>query len=546
MIKTPPAKSGSPSSPPRERRAGFRWTICALIFFATTVNYLDRQLFSLLIPFFESELRLGPTDLALINVSFVIPYGVAMIFVGQWIDRVGVGKGLGNSFLLWNVASMGHALVNSFSGFIGMRFLLGLGESGMFPAAVKTVTEWFPARERSLATGVFNAGANCGAILAPLLGVWLAATYGWRTCFVLTGLVGLIWIVFWNRLYRPPTEHPRVTPEELLIIQADGEPPTEKIGLAQLFSIRPIYGLAVAKALSDAPWWFYLTWMPKFLVDQFGLKPGFMALAIPVIYIVADVGSIAGGWASSRLIARGWDVGPARKLTMLVCAVLVLPVCVVGNLVGSGPIVGVPSVYWAVLIVAVAAGAHQGWSSNLFTLVSDTVPKRAVAVAVGGINGFAMVGVSAMQFFVGSYVQLTSSYTLPFIVAGTLYLVALVILQLWIPQVRPVAPGWPARMGLVALGAAVVLGGLGLMQYVLNRPPYGSLADYQAKRQIELRASAPPVVAAEAKVDWMAARWYVWQTPEGPKRELVKLDTAGRPFVEQKGADAPKYAGPRF
>lgn len=526
---------------------GFRWSICALIFFATTVNYLDRQLFSVLVPFFENDLKLGPTDLALINVSFILPYGISMIFVGRYIDRVGIRKGLASIFLLWNLASIGHALVRGFSGFLGMRFLLGVSEAGMFPAAVKTMTNWFPAKERSFATGVFNAGSNLGAMLAPMLGVWLATSFGWRICFIVTGAVGLIWVLFWNRYYRSPEEHPRVSADELAHIQSDREEVTEPITYRQLFGIREVYGLGIAKALSDAPWWLYLTWMPKFLIDQFHVTPAFMALAIPVIYIVADGGSIAGGWMSSALIHRGKSIGAARKLTMLLCALLVLPVMTVGLLVDHAPILGIPPVFWAVAIVALAAGAHQGWSCNLFTLVSDTVPKNSVAVAVGAINGFAMVGVSAMQLFVGRSVQLTSSYTLPFVVAGSLYLVALLAIQLFIPKVEPAKVDRKAKMAYVFGGTVVVLIGLGMLQYEVNRPPYASTLDYQTVRGGQIHASKPPTEGPTAKVGWMDARWYLWRTEgDKPKLELVKFDTRGLPFVEAKGAAAPHYEGPNL
>ena len=525
--------------------SGFRWTICALIFFATTINYLDRQLFSLLVPFFEDDLKLGPTDLALINVSFILPYGFAMIFVGRFIDRVGIKRGLGATFLLWNVASIGHGLVNSLSGFMGIRFLLGVGESGMYPAAVKTMTDWFPIKERSLATGYFNAGANAGAILAPLLGVAIATAFGWRICFLVTGGIGIFWIFFWNRHYREPAQHPRVSESELAYINSDNDPPAPAMSFSQLFGLRPVYGLAIAKALSDAPWWFYLTWMPKFLTDQFKVSAGFMALAIPVIYIIADGGSIFGGWLSSRLIKQGRAVGPARKLAMLTCAVAVLPVMAVGFLVDAPPLLGIPTVFWAVAITALAAGAHQGWSCNLFTLISDTVPKSSVAMAVGFINGSAMIGVSAMQFFVGRSVQVTGSYTLPFIVAGGLYLVALLVIQLFIPVVRPYVPQKLAKIPLVIAGGVAVLAGLGTLQYELNKPPYASLSNYESLRQAELKAPTPGIEGPAAKVGWMDARWFKWQLPDGKSKfELVKLDTRGKPFVEGKGAAASKYKGP--
>jgi MFS transporter, ACS family, hexuronate transporter len=528
------------------RMSSVRWTVCALIFFATTVNYLDRQLFSLLVPFFEDDLKLGPTDLALINVSFILPYGFTMIFVGRFIDRVGIKKGLSASFLLWNIASICHALVQSLTGFMGIRFLLGLGESGMYPAAVKTMTDWFPVRERSLATGYFNAGANLGAILAPLVGVWVATAYGWRECFLITGGIGIIWIFFWQVKYRNPAENPEVSPEELAHIHSDGAAPVAPISYAQLFGMRPVYALALAKALSDAPWWFYLTWMPKFLVDQFHVTPIFMGFAIPVIYIVADGGSIFGGWFSSRLIKQGKAVGPARKTAMLVCALAVLPVMTVGGLVDRPDLAGIPTVFWAVAITALAAGAHQGWSANLFTMISDTVPKSGIAMAVGAINGFAMVGVSAMQFFVGRSVQQTSSYTLPFVVAGSLYLVALLCLQLILPKVEPVDGIKRASIPLVILGGVGVLIGLGILQYELNKPPYESLNAYIAKRPSELKTTTAAFVGPTAKIGWMNGQWYRYQLPDGKtKWELIKFDTRNMPFIESKGTKAARYKGPK-
>ncbi len=539
------ASNNSAQGSPLRPLSSVRWTICALIFFATTVNYLDRQLFSNLTHYFENELRLGPTDLALINVSFILPYGIAMMFVGRLIDRIGTRSGLAIAFVLWSVAAIGHSLVRGLWGFIGFRFLLGLGECAMFPSGVKAMTDWFPRKERALATGWFNAGSNVGAMLAPIMAVKLADAYGWRTCFLVTGALGICWIYFWLKNFWQPSDHPKVSASELEYINSDSEPPTERLSFSQLFAIKPLYALLAAKALSDAPWWLYLTWMPKFLIDQFHVTTQFMMYAVPVIYIIADVGSVAGGWLSSTLIKSGRSVGDSRKLAMLVCAVCVLPVMSVGFLVDSGPLLGIAPVYWAIGIVSLAAGAHQGWSCNMFTLISDTVPKSSISMAVGVINGFGMVGVSAYQLFVGRSVQLTSTYKLPFIVAGTLYLVALAIIQLVMPRVEPARTDRRANMGYVFLGAMACLAGLGYLQFLNNKPPFTSLQNYFTVRQEQLHAVSPPFQSSSAKVGWMTADWYRWILPDRKEKfELIKFDTRGYPFIEPKGAKAPGYLGP--
>jgi len=525
---------------------GFRWTICALIFVATTVNYLDRQLFSQLVPYFEDDLRLGPTDLALLNVGFSLPYGMVMIFVGRFLDRVGLGRGLGATYLLWSLALIAHGVLTSLSGFLGLRVLLGVGESAMYPAGVKSVTDWFPRRDRALGTGIFNGGGSFGALLAPIIvGFFIGNGGSWKTCFAVTGGVGLVWLFFWRRLYREPEEHPRVSEAELAYIRSDAEGVPKPISYNQLFAIRPVYGLMLAKALSDAPWWFLLLWMPKILVDQFHLTAKTMALMLPIIYLVADAGSIGGGWVSSHLVRRGMAVGPARKLTMLVCATLVVPVISIGGLVGHAPIAGVSCAVLATVILAIVAAAHQGWSSNLFTLISDSVPSGSIAMATGAINGAAMIGVSAFQFFVGRVVQLTSSYTIVFFVAGSLYLVALGVLQLFMPKVEMSKAERSVNLRWVWLGAFGVLAGLGWLQYETNRPPYGSLRDYVVTRAGEIKATGAPAEGPPAQVGWMAARWYAWPVANGKsKLELIKFDRADRPIVESKGAGAPKYKGP--
>lgn len=521
-----------------------RWTICALLFFATTINYLDRQLFSLLIPFFENELRLGPTDLALINVSFLLSYGFGMVFVGRWIDRVGTRKGLTATFLLWNVASAAHAFVGSIGGFAAIRFVLGVGEAGNFPSAVRTVAEWFPKKERALATGLFNCGSNVGAILAPLLAVRIAEAYGWRACFLFLGGIGVVWIFFWTRLYRRPEEHPKVSPEELAHIRSDAKESTEALGVSEVFGMRPVYAIAMAKFFTDAPWWFYLTWLPKFLVGEFKLTPTFMAYAIPVVFIVADVGAIGGGWLSSKLIASGRSVGTARKLAMLACALAAVPVMAVGQLVDVPSVAGIPSVYIAVGLISLAAAAHQGWSSNLYTLVSDTLPRPAMATVVGIKTAFGVVGGAIFQIFVGRSLTLTGSYAVPFLLAGGLYLVGLLVLHLLLPRVEPVVPKRRVPMAAIVGGGLAMLASIAALQFALNRPPYASVAEYRATRSAQLGATGAPVEGPAAHVGWMDARWYLWPTAQGTKAELVKLDRDGRPIVESRGAGANGYTGP--
>ncbi|WP_437679258.1 MFS transporter [Sorangium sp. So ce131] len=536
------------ASPVVPARAGVmtrtRWTVCALLFFATTINYLDRQLFSLLVPFFENDLRLGPTDLALINVSFLLAYGFGMVFVGRWIDRVGTRKGLSATFLLWNVASAAHAFVGSFGGFAAIRFLLGVGEAGNFPSAVRTVAEWFPKKERALATGLFNCGSNVGAILAPLLAVRIAEAYGWRACFLTLGGVGVVWIAFWMRFYRRPEEHPKVSPEELAHIRSDAKESTEALGVGEVFGMRPVYAVAMAKFFTDAPWWFYLTWLPKFLVGEFKLTPTFMAYAIPVVFIVADIGAIGGGWISSRLIASGRSVGASRKLAMLACALAAVPVMAVGQLVDVPSVAGIPSVYVAVAILSLAAAAHQGWSSNLYTLVSDTLPRPAMATVVGIKTAFGVVGGALFQIFVARSLTLTGSYALPFLLAGSLYLVGLLVLHLLLPRVEPVVPKRRVPQAVIVAGGLAMLAGIAATQFTLNRPPYGSVADYRATRTAQLSATGAPTEGPAARVGWMDARWYLWPTAKGTKAELVKFDRDGRPIVETRGAGAKGYTGP--
>ena len=527
----------------------YRWWIVVLLFFSTTINYTDRQLFSNLVPYFEDELRLGPMDLAHINVAFLLTYGLGMALVGRFVDRVGVRVGLALTFLLWNVASVGHALVYSVGGFIAIRILLGIGEAGNFPSAIKTVAEWFPRRERALATGWFNCGSNVGAVLTPLLVPVIALHFGgWRGCFATLGGVGLIWLFFWLRIYRSPEDEPRVSPAELAYIRSDPPDTVGRIGVLTLLGQRQVYGTSVARFFTEAPWWFYLTWIPKFLSDRFDLGAYKLGLAVAAIYIVADVGSVGGGWIASVLLRRGWSLNVARKGALLVAALGTLPIVSVAWLEGGSTVFGIPPVWIAVSVVALAAASHQAWSSNIYTTVSDTLPRSAIATTVGINTAFGSVGSALFQLLVAVWLVRTGNYALPFILAGTLYLVGLLALHLILPRLEPAQIDVDARSRVRwwqvgAVFAAIAIALVSLQTY-LNKPPYRSVDRYLAERGAALHAIGH-VDGPAAKVGWQDARWIVWRLPDGrEKLDLIKLDRDGRPSIDAAGASNHKYVGP--
>jgi ACS family hexuronate transporter-like MFS transporter len=316
-----------------------------------------------------------------------------------------------------------------------MRFLLGLGEAGNFPASIKTVAEWFPRKERALATGIFNSGTNVGALLTPLVVPWITLTWGWRWAFVLTGLTGFVWVVWWMRAYRPPEEHPRLSPAELAHIRSDPPEATTPVAWANLIGHRQTWAFALGKFMTDPIWWLYLFWIPDFLSRNHGLDLKSIGLPLVVIYLVADVGSIGGGWLSSALIKRGWATNSARKAAMLVCALAVVPI-VFASQTGS--------LWTAVALVSVAAAAHQGWSANLFTLTSDMFPRRAVGSVVGFGGMAGAVGGMLIAIVVGEILQRTGSYVPIFLMAGFTYLAALVVIQLLVPRLEPAKLGGEA------------------------------------------------------------------------------------------------------
>jgi ACS family hexuronate transporter-like MFS transporter len=408
----------------------YRWVICSLLFFATTINYIDRQVLGILATdqTFKTAIGWNEAQYGYVNTAFQGAYALGLLVVGRLMDRFGTRKGFSFAICFWSVAAMAHALARSAVGFGAARFALGLGEAGNFPASIKTVAEWFPKKERALATGIFNSGSNVGAIVAPLVVPYIAVTYGWQWAFIITGTLGFVWLIFWQLTYRRPEEHPRIKPAELAHIQSDPPEPTTPIPWARLFPHRQTWAFAIGKFLTDPIWWVYLFWLPKFLNTNYGLNITQIGLPLVVIYVTADIGSIGGGWLSSTLIKRGWTVNKARKLAMLICALAVVPIMFAAH---------ASNLWVAVALVSLAAAAHQGWSANIFTMTSDMFPRRAVGsvVGIGGTAG--SIGGMLIATTVGLILQYTGSYLPIFIMAGSAYLVALAIIQVLVPRLEP-------------------------------------------------------------------------------------------------------------
>lgn len=413
---------------------GYRWTIVALLFFATTINYLDRQVIGILAPTLQRDLGWSEIDYGRIVSWFSLSYGIGLLLMGRLIDRIGVRRGFSFSIVVWSLAAMGHAFARTVGGFSFARGLLGLGEAGNFPAAIKGVAEWFPKKERALATGIFNAGSNVGAMVAPILVPAIALAWGWQWAFIITGAIGFVWLAVWLLVYRPPRAHPRVSPAELQYIQSDAiEPVPQNSGALPWFRLlrhRQTWVFIVGKAMTDPVWLFYLFWLPKFLDTTYGVTLSGLAAPLIAIYVFADIGSVAGGWMSSSLIARGATVNRGRKLTLLVAALLIVPTMFAPR---------ANDLWLAVGLVSVAAAAHQWWSANLFTTVSDMIPARAVATVIG-MGGFAGA-MSAMisQRITGYILEVTNSnYAVVFSFFGFAYLIALWIIHLLAPRMHPV------------------------------------------------------------------------------------------------------------
>jgi ACS family hexuronate transporter-like MFS transporter len=423
---------------PGSKGSHIRWIVCGLLFFATTINYVDRQVISILK---QSVILTWPgwSELQYGRVVgyFQLAYAVTMVFAGMLIDRIGIRKGFAIAIVWWSLAAMGHALSGSVLAFGLSRVLLGIGEAANFPASIKAVAEWFPRKERALATGIFNSGTNIGAVITPVVVAWILETLGhWQWVFVLSGSLGFLWLIFWLSNYRSPGEHPRISDAELSLLQIEPRPPSEKVTVRvilrswlKLLRYRQTWAFALGKGMTDPVWWVWLFWIPGFLYKKFGVDIKNMWGPIFVIYTMASVGSIGAGWLPSRFIKSGWSVNAARKTAMGICAACAVPVIFAGL---------TDHIWTAVLLIGLACGAHQGWSANIFTLSSDMFPRRAVGSVVGiggcagGLGGYFIANI------VGWVLNRNANNYMPiFLAAGFIYLLALAIVHLLAPRLEP-------------------------------------------------------------------------------------------------------------
>ncbi len=407
----------------------YRWQIVALLFFATTINYIDRQVIGLLKPFIEKDLGWTEISYGHIVTAFQVAYAIGLLISGRFLDKVGTRIGFSLAIIVWSIGGMFHAAAKNVVGFGMARFVLGLGESANFPASVKTVAEWFPRRERALASGIFNSGSNVGAIVAPLIVTYITLNFGWRWAFIITGSFGFIWLIFWLLLFKIPSSHPKITKEELDYISSDSEEiQGNSLKVKELLRLRQTYGICLSRFVTEWVWWFFLFWAPDFLKKTQGVNIKEMVLPLIIIYTFASFGGIGGGWVSGHFIKTGKSIDKARKTSILICAIAVLPLI-------FAPVVS--NMWISILLISMAAAAHQGWASNIFTVTSDIFPKNSVGTVMG-IAGFcgALAGaISATA--IGTILEVTGSYFIVFAMASSAYILAWLILKIMIPEIKP-------------------------------------------------------------------------------------------------------------
>lgn len=427
----------------QEKIGKYRWTICTLVFFATTINYVDRAVISLLKSQLEKEFSWTESDYSNIVVAFQVSYALGLLGVGRLIDKLGTKLGYAFSLIAWSLAAIGHALVKSTMGFVTARAALGISEAGNFPAAIKTTAEWFPKKERAFATGLFNSGTNVGAILAPLTVPFIAAQWGWQWAFILTGMIGLLWLIFWFWLYEHPSKQKRLGAAEYAYIHSDPDEPAANtkeapVQWSKLLTFRQTWAFVLGKFLTDPIWWFYLFWLPGFLKAQYGIDGTGVALPIALVYTISTAGSIIGGWLPLYFINRSWAVFQARKTAMLIYACCVLPVIFAQRL-------GTLNMWAAVGIIGLAAAAHQAWSANIYTTVSDMFPKRAVASVTGiggmagGVGGILIAKLAGALFdYYKAQGHIETGYGIMFFISGVAYLIAWILMQMLVPKMKKI------------------------------------------------------------------------------------------------------------
>jgi len=428
-----------------EQKPNFRWVIVALLFFATTVNYLDRAVISLLKDTLEVEFKWTESDYANIVIAFQTAYALGMLGMGRFIDKIGTKLGYALATFFWSIAAIAHALVTSTFGFFVARAALGITEAGNFPAAIKTVAEWFPKKERALATGIFNSGTNIGAIVAPLTVPFIAVSMGWQWAFIITGAFGFLWLFFWFALYEIPAKHKRLGKAEFDYIHSDKDevqPADEiqgvKVPWFRLLAFKQTWAFVLGKFLTDPVWWFYLFWLPAFLKAEYGLEKTAVALPVALVYTMSSFGSVFGGWLPLYFIRKGWPVFRSRKTSMLIYAFCVMPV-VFAQLLGQ------VNMWLAVIMIGIATSAHQAWSANIFTTVSDMFPKKTVGsvTGIGGMAG-ALGGIliaKAAGLLFDHYKALGSietGYYILFIICGSAYLIAWLVMHFLVPKMQKV------------------------------------------------------------------------------------------------------------
>lgn len=429
---------------PQQAIGKYRWTICSLVFFATTINYLDRAVISLLKSTLSKEFTWSESDYANIVIAFQVCYAVGFLGAGRLIDKLGTKIGYALATALWSVAAVGHALATSTMGFFIARAALGFTEAGNFPAAIKAVAEWFPKKERALATGIFNSGANIGAIIAPLTVPFIASKLGWQWAFVITGLTGFVWLIFWFVLYEVPKKHKKLSQPEFDYIHSDPDEEKDETGVvkefswAKLLTYKQTWAFAIGKFLTDPVWWFYLFWLPDFLEKQYGLSKTDIALPLALAYSLSAVGSIFGGWLPMRFIKNGWTVFRSRKTAMLIYAFFALPVL-------SAQYLGGFNMWLAVFIIGLAMAAHAAWSANIYTTVSDMFPKSTTASVTGiggmfGAVGGILIAKSAGKLFDHYKVigDKETGYLIMFIICSIAYLLAWLIMHFLLPKMKKI------------------------------------------------------------------------------------------------------------